>query len=112
MTINAISVKFANSIDETIPAAKIAEKFEAKQIIINIENYLEELPRAISIIKQPFWDTHWYYVSKRAQSLSKFLASGDGGDEIFGGYTFRYKKFLETTTNTTTPLEKIKAYLS
>ena len=112
MTINAISVKFANSIDETIPAAKIAEKFEAKQIIINIENYLEELPRAISIIKQPFWDTHWYYVSKRAQSLSKFLASGDGGDEIFGGYTFRYKKFLETTTNTSTSQEKIKAYLS
>ena len=60
ITINAISVKFANSIDETIPAAKIAEKFEAKQTVINIENYLKELPRAISIIKQPFWDTHWY----------------------------------------------------
>ena len=112
ITINAISVKFANSIDETIPAAKIAEKFEAKQTVINIENYLKELPRAISIIKQPFWDTHWYYVSKKAQSLSKFLASGDGGDEIFGGYTFRYKKFLETTTNTSTSQEKIKAYLS
>ena len=54
ITINAISVKFANSIDETIPASKIAEKFEAKQSVINIENYLKELPKAISIIKQPF----------------------------------------------------------
>jgi len=112
MSINAISVKFANSIDETIPAAKIAEKFGAHQIVINIENYLKELPKAISIIKQPFWDTHWYYVSNKAHSLSKFLASGDGGDEIFGGYTFRYKKFLETTTNNSKLEDKIKAYLS
>jgi len=112
ITINAISVKFANSIDETIPAAKIAEKFEAKQYVINIENYLKELPKAISIIKQPFWDTHWYYVSKKAKNISKFLASGDGGDEVFGGYTFRYKKFLEITTNNSNVEEKIKAYLN
>lgn len=110
--INAISVKFDNSIDETITAAKIAEKFHAQQKIIDVENYLKELPKAISIIKQPFWDTHWYYVSKKAQSLSKFLASGDGGDEIFGGYTFRYKKFLEITTDTSNTEEKIKAYLN
>jgi len=112
VSINAISVKFANSIDETIAAAEIAEKFGAKQKIIDIENYLKELPKAISIIKQPFWDTHWYYVSKKAKSLSKFLASGDGGDEVFGGYTFRYKKFLEITTNNSNTEEKIKAYLS
>ena len=36
IVINAISVKFANSIDETIPASKIAEKFEAKQFVINL----------------------------------------------------------------------------
>jgi len=73
---------------------------------------LKELPKAISIIKQPFWDTHWYYVSKKAQTLSKYLASGDGGDEIFGGYTFRYKKFLETTNDLSKPIDKIKAYLN
>ena len=40
------------------------------------------------------------------------MASGDGGDEIFGGYTFRYEKFLSLTNPTSTPLEKVKAYLS
>ena len=105
ITINAISIKFANSVDETIPAARIAEKFGARQTVIEVENYLKELPKAISIIKQPFWDTHWYYVSKKAQTLSKYLASGDGGDEIFGGYTFRYKKFLETTNDLSKPID-------
>jgi len=109
--IEAISVKFANSVDETNAAAKIAETFNANHTIINLENYLSELPRAISMIKFPFWDLHWYYVAKESQSFSKLLVSGDGGDELFGGYTFRYKKFLSLTNQNSTPLEKTKAYL-
>ncbi len=110
--IDAISIKFANSIDETSNASKIAEKFEANHHIIYIENYLSELPKAISQIKLPFWDLHWYYVVKKSKTLSNILASGDGGDEIFGGYTFRYEKFLSLTNPNSTPLEKVKAYLS
>ena len=110
--VDAISVKFANSIDETENASKIAAELGVKHHVIYIENYLRELPKAISIIKLPFWDLHWYYVVKKSQSLSKYLASGDGGDELFGGYTFRYKKFLSITDNDSTPLEKVKAYLS
>jgi len=109
--VDAISIKFANSIDETENASKIAAKLEANHHIIYVENYLRELPKAISIIKLPFWDLHWYYVVKKSQSLSKHLASGDGGDELFGGYTFRYKKFLTLTNANSTPLEKAKAYL-
>lgn len=109
--IDAISIRFANSIDETKSAAKIANYFEATQHVIEIDNYLKDLPHAISIIGLPFWDIHWYYVAKKAQTLSKYLASGDGGDEVFGGYTFRYKKFLEITNDHSTPLEKVKAYL-
>jgi len=112
INIDAISIKFANSVDETISASKIAEKFEANHHIIYIKNYLSELPKAISQIKLPFWDLHWYYVVKKSQTLSNILASGDGGDEIFGGYTFRYEKFLSLTNSTSTPLEKVKAYLS
>lgn len=109
--ISAISVKFAESIDESKYAAKIAQKFDADHHILYIENYLAELPAAISIIKQPFWDLHWYYIVKKAKTLSKFLVSGDGGDELFGGYTFRYKKFLSLTTKNSSPLAKVKAYL-
>jgi asparagine synthase (glutamine-hydrolysing) len=111
LKINAISIKFANSVDETPTAAKIAERFEAEHNIIQLENYLSELPKAISIIKLPFWDLHWYYVVKKSKTLSKTIISGDGGDELFAGYTFRYKKFLSLTSENSTPLEKVKAYL-
>ena len=110
--IEAISIKFANSVDETSNASKIAEKFEANHNIVYLENYLSEMPKAIYEIKRPFWDLHWYYVAKESQSISNILASGDGGDEIFGGYTFRYEKFLSLTNSNSTPLEKVKAYLS
>jgi asparagine synthase (glutamine-hydrolysing) len=110
--IEAISIKFANSVDETSNALKIAEKFEANHNIIYLENYLSEMPKAIYEIKKPFWDLHWYYVAKESQSISNILASGDGGDEIFGGYTFRYENFLTLTNSNSTPLEKVKAYLS
>jgi len=109
--IEALSIKFANSVDETKNASKIADTFDANHTIIDLENYLSELPKAISMIKLPFWDLHWYYVAKASQSISKFLVSGDGGDELFGGYTFRYKKFLSLTNENSTPLEKTKAYL-
>ena len=109
--IHAISIKFADSIDETINASKIAEKFNAKHHIIYLDNYLSELPKAISMIKMPFWDIHWYYVVKESQKFSKILISGDGGDELFGGYTFRYKKFLSITSESSSPLDKVLAYL-
>ena len=109
--IDAISIKFANSVDETVNASKIAERFNANHHILSLDNYLSELPKAISIIQLPFWDLHWYYVVKKSQSLSKILFSGDGGDELFAGYTFRYEKFLSLTSKNSTPLEKVKAYL-
>ena len=112
INIEAISIKFANSVDETSNASKIADKFDANHNIVYLENYLSEMPNAISKIKKPFWDLHWYYVTKESQSISNILASGDGGDEIFGGYTFRYEKFLDLTNLDSTPLEKVKAYLS
>ena len=85
--IDAISLKFADSIDETGIATNIANKFNAEHHIISIENFLEDLPKAISIIKMPFWDTHWFHIVKIASKFSTSLVSGDGGDELFGGYT-------------------------
>ena len=112
ITIEAVSIKFSESIDETQDAKKIAEHFGAEHNILEVDNYLEILPSAIGITKMPFWDNHWYFISQFASKKSKILASGDGGDEIFGGYTFRYEKFLSQIHPNSTPIEKIKAYLN
>ena len=109
--IEAISVKFADSVDETKIAMSIADQFNAEHHIVPIENFLAHLPRAISIIKMPFWDTHWYHMAKTAKNFSNYLVSGDGGDELFGGYTFRYEKFLSNYNSKMTHTEKTKLYL-
>ena len=110
--IESVSVKFRESIDETDASKKISEKFQTNHHILEIDNFLEELPKAISIVKQPFWDLHWYYLVKKMKNFTNVFLSGDGGDELFGGYTFRYKKFLKLTNENSTTHEKIIAYLN
>jgi asparagine synthase (glutamine-hydrolysing) len=109
--IDAISLKFADSVDETKIAGNIANKFNADHHVVTIENFLEYLPKAISIIKMPFWDTHWFHMVKISSKYSTSLVSGDGGDELFGGYTFRYQKFLANFNSDMTPLQRVKLYL-
>ena len=109
--IKTLSVKFAESFDETEQASKLADLLGVDNKILFIPNYLRELPAAISIVKLPMWDLHWYYVAKKSDSISKLIVSGDGGDELFGGYTFRYKKFLSLTRKNATKQNKIIAYL-
>ena len=109
--ITALSVKFSNSTDETKMASEIANHFDIKHQIIHLDNFLKELPMAISITKLPFWDLHWHHIAKEAKKHSSFLISGDGGDEIFGGYSFRYSKFLSLTDNNSDTMGKIDAYL-
>lgn len=111
INIESISVTFADSVDESPNAKRIAEKFETNHHVLYLENFLLELPKAISIVKQPFWDLHWYYVVKKAKLLSNLLLSGDGGDELFGGYTFRYQKFLSLVNSNSSVLTKIISYL-
>ena len=109
--IESVSVRFSESVDETDASKKISEKFDTNHHVLEIDNFLEELPKAIGIVKQPFWDLHWYYLVKKMKSLTNVFFSGDGGDELFAGYTFRYKKFFEKTTESSTPRERIISYL-
>ena len=104
-------MKFSDSVDETTFASKIAENLDMNFETIFVDNYFQELPKVISITKLPFWDIHWYYVAKHASKFSNFLVSGDGGDELFGGYTFRYDKFLSLINNSSSSQEKTRSYL-
>lgn len=112
LDIESISIKFPESIDETTSAIKLSEKYNTSCKIFEINHLFEELPKAISILKQPFWDLHLYYVMKKISQTSNILITGDGGDELFGGYTFRYEKFLSLINEKSTIDEKIHAYMS
>jgi asparagine synthase (glutamine-hydrolysing) len=110
--IDAISIKFSDSTDETEIASKIAKRVGVNHHVFEVDNFLEKLSDAISITKLPFWDIHWLYVVEKAKNFSNYLVSGDGGDELFGGYIFRYSKFLSKIRPDSSPKDKIQAYLS
>ena len=110
--ITAITITFPYSDDESESAANIAQHFDIDHKIIHVDNFLKELPSAISILKEPYYDVmNWYYLVKNTSAISNILLTGDGADEIFAGYTFRYSKFLEKTTENSSSIEKVKAYL-
>lgn len=112
ITLYAFHVVFANSVDESDLAIEIANHLDIDIRIIRIENYLSEMPAMIMATKKPFWDLHWYYIAKEASNCTKYIITGNGGDELFGGYLFRYKKFLTLINNDSTPRQKVKAYLN
>lgn len=112
LDVDSFSIRFSNSIDETEMAKNIANDLDSTHHIIDVENYFEELPQAISITKLPFWDIHWFYLAKYASSHSNAIISGDGGDELFGGYTFRYNSFLDSITTISSKREKTISYLN
>ena len=112
LSINTFVVKFPDSVDESKQSKALARKFDVDHSVVHLDNYLREFPKAISIIGLPYWEIHWYYVLKKAKSFSKILLSGDGGDELFGGYVFRYKKFLNMVNEKSTWIDKTQSYIN
>ena len=67
--IESVSVKFSDSVDETENSKKISEKFETNHHVLEIDNFLKELPKAISIVKQPFLGSALVLFGKRIQKI-------------------------------------------
>ncbi len=110
ISINSYTVGFYDN-HEPLIAKQISESREASFKHIVVDNPLRDLVKMISIIKEPRWNIYQYYFIKEAKSNSKILFTGDGGDELFAGYTFRYRKYLSSITAKSTPSERTKTYL-
>ena len=109
--ITAICGVFENGNDESIIAHKIADKFSADFKIVHMDSIFTNMPEIISISKKPRWNTYNHLISKEAKKYSNYLVTGDGADELFGGYTFRYKKFNQLHESNDNWLTKAKKYL-
>ena len=114
MALDCLTVSFDNEDDSKseISAAKgIAQSYNADFHEIYVYNPLKDLPLLISIVKEPRWNIYQYYFIEKASRISKVLFTGDGGDELFGGYTFRYKKFIENMSAVNSWLDRVRLYL-
>jgi asparagine synthase (glutamine-hydrolysing) len=112
--LDCLTVTFDNEDDissEVLTARKIAESQNAAFHEIYVDNPLKDLPLLISIIKEPRWNIYQYYFIEKASTISNVLFTGDGGDELFGGYTFRYKKFIENLKSDHSWVDRVRLYL-
>ena len=80
-----------NSYDERSFARCIANHYHTDhhEIIVTPESIIETIPTVLDGLNEPFGDYSLipaYLVSKNARMFMTVALSGDGGDELFGGY--------------------------
>jgi asparagine synthase (glutamine-hydrolysing) len=110
--IHCVSVGFGDVDDEVTTAEEIARAYNCNFESIFIENILTDLPKLIDIVKEPRWNLYQYYTLEYGKRNSDVFYTGDGGDEIFAGYVFRYNKFLSNFNSSFGWKEKSELYLS
>lgn len=108
--VHCVSVSFDEK-SEAIAARKIAENMASHFHNVVIDNPLKDLPHIISILKEPRWNVYQFYFIEKSSQFSDLLFTGDGGDELFGGYVFRYKKFLNSYDQALSWVERARLYL-
>lgn len=110
LDIKCISVSFDET-SEANYAKKIAESLGTDFYNVTVDNPLKDLPLLISIIQEPRWNLYQYYFIEKSKHFSDVLFTGDGGDELFGGYTFRYNKFLSLLNHSHDWKQRVSSYL-
>ncbi len=80
--------------DETRFAARIAEHLGTEQLEFTVRpNVIDDLPKLAAVFGEPFADSSalpTHYLARETRRHVKVALSGDGGDELFGGYD-RYR---------------------
>jgi len=94
LPVTAVAMTFNDELDESDEARRIAELFGCDFRVVSVENPLKDLRDLVTLVGEPRWNLYFYYVAQEARRHNSVMFTGDGGDELFGGYTFRYKKFL------------------
>jgi asparagine synthase (glutamine-hydrolysing) len=95
LPVRTTTVGFGESGHNEIDAAQLtAERWRTQQVSHIVEPRLDEvLDSVVTSFDEPFADSSaipMFYVSKIARQQVTVALSGDGGDEAFGGYSFRY----------------------
>ncbi len=85
--------------DESATAAKVAASLGLSHRIVPIEfNLAADFSRIVADLDDPFSDPGalpLWYLARSVTTAAKVVLTGDGGDELFGGYK-RYRAHLRT----------------
>lgn len=110
--VSCISMGFGEDDDEVSAARNIAGIYDCDFSGLVLDDILSGLPRLVKIAREPRWNLYQGYAFEACKE--KTIFSGDGGDELFAGYTFRYQKYLSLLSpqKKSDWKEKVKLYLS
>jgi asparagine synthase (glutamine-hydrolysing) len=112
INVSCISVGFGEDDDEVSAARNIAGIYDCDFSGLVLDDILSGLPRLVKIAREPRWNLYQGYAFEA--SKEKTIFSGDGGDELFAGYSFRYRKYLSllSSQKRLNWRDKVKLYLS
>lgn len=87
----AFTVDFSEKSCSELPYAQsVSQKFDLELNKVHLaSSSIEALPEILDFYGEPFGDPSAipvYYISRCAKQLVSVVLSGDGGDELFGGY--------------------------
>jgi asparagine synthase (glutamine-hydrolysing) len=99
--VNTFSVGFGRYINELPYARAVASKYgtEHHEIDLGTPDVAGMLLRMAEVYDEPFADTSnipTYLISEFARKHVKVVLSGDGGDELFGGYSWTYPMLVQS----------------
>ena len=86
--------------DSELPfARKVADLFgtEHHEFILRPYDFLDSIPQMVRMAEEPLVETPaipLYQIAKEAKAHATVLLSGEGGDEVFAGYSL-YRKMLD-----------------
>ncbi|MBM3233198.1 asparagine synthase (glutamine-hydrolyzing) [Candidatus Pacearchaeota archaeon] len=89
--LNTFSIGFGDKTDETHYAKLVSDKFQTKhhEIMSSQDEILKNLPQVVWHLDEPLADPAslpLYVLSREVRRKVKVALSGEGGDEVFGGY--------------------------
>lgn len=99
--IKTFSVGFGSQINELPYARAVAKKYATghHEIDLGTPNVADMLQRMAQVYDEPFADSSnipTYLISEFARQHVKVVLSGDGGDELFGGYSWTYPMLVQS----------------
>jgi len=100
--LNTFSMGFGEETDELSDAREIAEHFGTihHETVVR-DGLLSNFPEMIWHMDSPKRNLYPYYLAQLAGKHVKVVLSGLGGDELFGGYDFRYARNSSTAWDET-----------
>jgi asparagine synthase (glutamine-hydrolysing) len=112
-----LSYRFKSGLDEGDYAASVASLYNTKHVELFERDFdvAESMLDMAQIYDEPFADSSnipTYQICKEARKHCKVVLTGDGADELFGGYSWKYRPlYHQVSGRNSTKLENLAYFL-